>query len=1102
MRKYVLLFLLTLSMRMSASVLQNYGFERSQDASAGVSYLCFDSIYSTYEVISDPYGIIDVFNGYGGTSFLKVKTYGTAEPFGRFQLDGLDLKAGESYRVSFYAKAAHNSLVEAQVLSSDSRPLLSQEMTVTSDRWNRYVFVFRLKADAKCSLALDFLSADTEYLLDEVTVQTSSVASVDYAGDMVRVDFGYETNMQELLKRDHVHAIYPDPSCMTISSEGHVFDIVSVEYHEDGYLYAWVDDDLNPYQNIKVSFRNPDSDEYHLLYRKSGSGDIPGFENESASYSDRLMAISYYQMPPIMITSDPDDGSFNLTDDVRSFHVLFYKSIYTEIGVITAVLRGSSFEEVLSFDSISANGRELWFSRTGNSVLNGDYMITVTGCRSYSGGAVSTHEFSVSYGEILATHKVYLKTDFVHGTAGTIPVGFHVIDNAGDKANGESSSGGRLMAFTPESDIQMGIYWGPRSGSSGGSLFYGDERSGSRLSLPPGTYTISFPIVGWESYRPEIESTVYQRNNPSTVILSRKFTPTHDATRGTYFKGADFLEFGFSVSEASDYVLKWFIPYSSDKPWNSAAIGDILLQSNSSVAEKYQEMLSAALDDAKATVARASGSEAYACSLVLDLNDVIQTYIDWKSTSPKAFNAAVDQLNTLSASLNHRMEQIDLFLEYRSYAEQMIAQHEGGSYSELSGFRLMKEAVAQFSGVDVATLETEVIEEAVIALERGNRDFKDRVVAIDRLKELLGQASKTMEKYQKYRYDIDYLAIQSAYERYSRIDVIKTEDRQFYGFVNDLQSLLDRWADDVKYTSIRTKQISDLKALAASLNVDYAGLGNQIGNLATLVDDQQIAEIYKLAIKARIYEVLATKRETQFDLTSFMQNAALYTEYDANQSTLIHQCAKSPYPGWSVIDGWGNDYVCTSAGPSNANAQASYTNKVVDSGIGLDWGAGIILSQTLTCLPVGRYSLNAKMGAWGNVDNRVGTISFTQTDALGSTSTSSIPFEGKLEELELRALTDRVSLTLDFRTNGTWIFVDYLTFTFKGGLVGHDYAADVESARRQFTEALTDVTPVASECESEYYDLNGRRIEEPVEGISIRRTRMNDGSYRSDKIFK
>ncbi len=39
-------------------------------------------------------------------------------------------------------------------------------------------------------------------------------------------------------------------------------------------------------------------------------------------------------------------------------------------------------------------------------------------------------------------------------------------------------------------------------------------------------------------------------------------------------------------------------------------------------------------------------------------------------------------------------------------------------------------------------------------------------------------------------------------------------------------------------------------------------------------------------------------------------------------------------------------------------------------------------------------------------------------------------------------------------------------------------------------------------CKFEYYSLNGTRIAEPVNGISIRKTIFSDGTVQTDKVIK
>jgi hypothetical protein len=78
-----------------------------------------------------------------------------------------------------------------------------------------------------------------------------------------------------------------------------------------------------------------------------------------------------------------------------------------------------------------------------------------------------------------------------------------------------------------------------------------------------------------------------------------------------------------------------------------------------------------------------------------------------------------------------------------------------------------------------------------------------------------------------------------------------------------------------------------------------------------------------------------------------------------------------------------------------------------------------------------------------------------------------------------------------------------LSFTNDSG----DSFKDIGFANVSIKGALTDAsgisTPVAlGTVATEYYDLNGRRLQEPQRGINIRVERMGDGRSVTSKVIK
>jgi hypothetical protein len=138
----------------------------------------------------------------------------------------------------------------------------------------------------KFFVRMGFSSNYSEFYLDNMSLTRSTIGGVEYYQHMLRVDFGYQTNLKDLAR-----AAYAKTRIGAVEIPGKYFDvwgqkedgsweytdIASAEYQDDGYMYMFTDTYTNgageqvhftfdEYKKVLVSFRNPEEEELQLKY--------------------------------------------------------------------------------------------------------------------------------------------------------------------------------------------------------------------------------------------------------------------------------------------------------------------------------------------------------------------------------------------------------------------------------------------------------------------------------------------------------------------------------------------------------------------------------------------------------------------------------------------------------------------------------------------------------------------------------------------------------------------------------------------------------------------------------------------------------------------
>ena len=285
-----------------------------------------------------------------------------------------------------------------------------------------------IKQPDKFFIRMAFRSDSTQFDVDNISVTKSWIGGAEYFRDMLRVDFGYQTNLGELAEKEKaenkigavqlpgnyfdVWALWRDADDPSITFWEQV-PILSAEYQDDGYMYMWTepDDDgvarhFDGADSVLVSFYNSQlPDNLKLMYTGNlypngldkewiASGkQVFDFHNEVASYNPTIgispvtkkHVKSLVERCPVLQKEPYEDGTFGLDPNARSFEFKFSKNLsFDNIGKLSAktkvILRGNGKEEYWNIKDYPADDISGWttIERPAEYTddLAGDYVLS------------------------------------------------------------------------------------------------------------------------------------------------------------------------------------------------------------------------------------------------------------------------------------------------------------------------------------------------------------------------------------------------------------------------------------------------------------------------------------------------------------------------------------------------------------------------------------------------------------------------------------------------------------------------------------------------------------------------------------------------------
>lgn len=212
---------------------------------------------------------------------------------------------------------------------------------VTED-WEEYEWSGSIGVDDFQSIAFD-LNADGNdnmaFYFDNIDFSAKTPAiDAMYNKTCMRILFPYYTNIIQLVEESAKgkKRLMMPTDCITVKVNGEVVPLMSVEADLEGQLYVFFDESWDgdvledEDTQVFVTFNNPEDAAFRLFHMDSNGtvGDAVEFADAIGHLDEEdelIEVMSYLYGAPEVMSSDPEEGSFNLPATISEFKVVFDK---------------------------------------------------------------------------------------------------------------------------------------------------------------------------------------------------------------------------------------------------------------------------------------------------------------------------------------------------------------------------------------------------------------------------------------------------------------------------------------------------------------------------------------------------------------------------------------------------------------------------------------------------------------------------------------------------------------------------------------------------------------------------------------------------------
>lgn len=1019
-----------------------------------------------------------------------------------FFLSNETLTEGTKIRLSFDYRAENSQAVTA---SAQANPrtyngnLDDLKFTATPDwdhfEWNHTVTAADANNGGFKSIALnlneDKVGPNTFYFDNIVFEKFIPSFEAEFGEQTVAIIFPYATNIADLVKASGKTRLSYPVECATLKQNGQPVTVEFIEADADGHIYIFPTEDVvfETTDRVELVFTNPDDAALHVAYTEEGRDAISVIE-VSATFNESLNEImpDSYQ-DPVLESSDPENGSFNLPNSITEFTLTFDK------GVDCEALVAKLGKETLAKTPATGFSKEVKLTRKAGDLANGAYTINVTNVL----GQFSAEEYPVSFDlkfsvgpstvsdddqpEVLYQSNFTTSGDDANGAGWLVTADINEQHPDPSMQAANSTAGNRLQHGQAgyEADV---LYLAQRSARAGIAL-YGTEDD-HKLTLKGGkTYHLTLKTAMWDAYPAEgsnrsLRAQVLTEDAVSTedgTIIDEGGIIAEDfkATIGRVKENKEYTAFDIAFTPEADgnYVIRLVVGNSDGNPagFNDGnAIADVKVEYIPNVMGIMEiKALQTALNDAKSTLESAEDDK-YEGATRDALTAKIQQYDGQETvmTAPSAFTKAVEELKAAAKTMTDHIAFCD---EYYTLAQK--------------AYDLSVSKKEKFSDIDY---------------------YKDVKAVADKYVTVEGEGEEAVVTIKKET-DTD------------KLSAAKKE-------LSDVTTLAEKWLTEGKSNNEQTSGFAALherirrgtellKSLGVAEDDELIVAAN-----ATLGDDDSVAGAIMNRVSSIILSDLASGESQLFAATEEEESAPSYdlSVFVKNPNT-YGPAASKEVPGWTAT--MGNVYAWNSW-------DGAKTHDVVlppypeDCAIHAGWHPngekGAIVEQTIENLPAGIYSV--KLQFWENGEKpgedaeslidysfAFAKVSDTPSPEVDEETGATEDFDPELHTVGYT--TDQSNLLTDIEVLDGKLTVGYhygkksqaflqdVSIFLTAPAEGFDYA----DAYQKFVTGV-DAAKTAKVRGIELYDLNGRRVNSARKGLVIVKKVMSDGTVQTTKVVK
>lgn len=1016
----------------------------------------------------------------------------------------MDVKSSTAAAISTSAQGAprdyHAGFVNEFQTTTEWTPQ-SWEGTVTADQAKNGGFL---------SIAFDLNKSQNpiEFYFDNISfckfVEGSNVTSeftAEYGGNTVCLNLTDKTNIKNLVKAAGGERVVLPNNCVSVKWNGtDLTDMMSVEGRADGKLYAFINafneeygesganiDFLAEDAVVEVSFAGFEGD--NQLKFVSGlltDQAVPAFSGLACSYNvDLTEKISYRAIPPKVVSTVPEDGSFNLPLTMTEFKVTLDALANAE------TLKAQLGSENLTVSPAEGYAKEFTLTRTSAEELTkGQKVLKISDIEPEFNATEEYGEASVTlnFGPVEADptdvpFDVIPMSYFQNCPANQIPEGFvHYADNMEKRTPGVGyGSGGRTFDISNTPDFNKGMYLRTNY------LVYG-EIEDHPLTLEEGKkYDISFNLAGWEGSTSYVKLQIVdaEENEYFSEILKTQGQAKETPQNSFAYKGS------FIAPADANYLLKWVLcdkdGNATGNNWAAQFLANVKMSYvPNTVGAVETALLNEALE--KATSVRDNNTaERYAGEDFTALDNAITKYTEEKAgyTGPSQFTDAAADLDALRlAMVDHRTACDDYDKAIKATIDvvrQITAEEDNGKPNEKKKF----ETTDEFAQVKAAADKY-----------HGTSEWRNLADPDD------PEADPNWQLFYEYDVLTDNAALSAAI---TELNAINNGPAKMFTVGVSVNNTTAGYA--ALYERTR-RGIELLKALGVAEDADEivrakAELGDNDEVNASIMHRAEVEILADLAkgeesvlFKGKESEPDETTGEVtitypSYDLSVFVKNPNLYAPA---KSTVV--------PGWTNVKG--NIYAWSSW--NGALNHSNSTNYPEDCSLHAGWhpGGGAVVEQTITNLPAGVYTIKISSGDNNNPRSE-NTLGYVRTASSGKTPLAdgasfdktvncdayTEANDGSIENI---TVTDG-NLTIGFSYgDGSQAFLNGVELIMIGKAADYDYAAAYATG--------IDGKKASKVRSIELYDVNGRRMTTARKGLVIVKKTMADGTVKTSKIVK